>query len=103
MDRRPTYTRLALISLLVFLVAPMLKYLGQQAWMYMSSAVSPYSTSTLKTDQGNVFVSVGGERWASWFAKEQLRLSTRSWSRRRVHSARMTAHAQAAAMILPTK
>ena len=70
MDRKPTFTRVALISLLVLLVAPM-EYLGQQAWMYMSSAVSPYSTGTLETDQGNVLVSVGGERWASWFAKEQ--------------------------------
>ena len=72
MERRDTYIRLALLCLVVFLVTPMLKYLGQSAWIYLSSAVTPNSTGTTSfANEGKVLLSVGGERWASWYSQEQ--------------------------------
>jgi hypothetical protein len=70
MKRRDIYTKLAFV-LLAIVLAIFLKPLWQNAWIYMSGAVIPNSTTTHSyTDHGNLLVRIGGERWVSWYVKE---------------------------------
>jgi hypothetical protein len=65
------YTKPAFVLLVIFL-AIALKPLWQSAWIYMSSAVIPYSTTTHTFGgHNNLLVRVGGERWVSWYEKQQ--------------------------------
>ena len=65
MKKRPVFTKLALVLLAIFL-AVALKPLWQKAWIYMSGAVIPNSSTTHGyTDHHNLLLSVGGERWVS--------------------------------------
>lgn len=65
MRQRRIELKLALLLVAVF-TAVVLKPLGQKAWIYMSGAVIPNSSSGLSsTEHHNRLLSVGGERWVS--------------------------------------
>ena len=65
MKKKPVFTKLAIVLLVIFL-AVVLKPLWQNAWIYMSGAVIPNSSSTPHyADHHNLLLSVGGERWVS--------------------------------------
>jgi hypothetical protein len=71
MKKRNVDTILGIVLLAVF-IAVVMKPMWQKAWIYMSGAVSPHSSSTHRsTNHHNLLLSVGGDRWVSINTQEK--------------------------------